>query len=230
MLEPQQSPIFDNQTADEISRELLAVMQKRKSTRQYDATAEINEGLIKRAIAIAGTAPSGANKQPWHFALIADAPTKSRIRNFAQPEEAAFYQNPGHKRWHDDLKPLHTDADKQFLEDASYLIAVFYQPADDGAASQRTVNYYARESVGIATGFLLSALHMMGLATLTYTPSQPKYLPQLLGRPNNERTFMVVAVGLPSEGAQVPTLTKKTLNQISSIYRDIKGRYPDHDA
>ena len=223
MLEELQIQDFNQDRSLKILRSLLSLFKKRKTTRHFDSS-PIDIDLIKKAVAIAGTAPSGANKQPWSFAIIGDNSLKSEIRNWAELEEQKFYHQRAPKRWLKDLGPLHTDSKKDFLTEASYLIPIFYSLQGVDQAGNKISHYYVRESVGIATGFLLSALHLAGLSTLTYTPSNRKNLTTLLGRPGNENTFMSVAVGLPSETAQIPTIEKKTLDQILTIYRNVDER------
>ena len=166
---------------------------------------------------MASRAPSGANKQPWSIAFIKDQDLRKKIRTLSEREEKQFYENPKQIRWQDDLKHLHTDATKDFLTEASHLLVIFgrnFETNDWGTSP----NYYVKESVGIMTGFLLSALHLSGLHTLTYTPSKMKFLNEVLDRPRNERPFLVIAAGLAHPEAKVPVIEKKPLEQVMTIY------------
>ena len=202
---------------------LVSLFKKRRSTRHFRPITFDLE-IIKQAIAIAGTAPSGANKQPWSFAIISNPNIKATIRHWAELEEEDFYSKKSSQKWLDDLKPLHTDTKKEFLTEASYLIGIFFSNYGLDQTGAKFSHYYVRESVGIATGFLLSTLHMAGLSTLTYTPSNRRNLTRLLRRPDNENTYMVIAVGLPKDSAKVPTISKKTINEILTIYRNVDER------
>lgn len=170
--------------------------------------------IIEHCLRAAGTAPSGANHQPWHFAVIADAARKRRIREAAEEEERAFYSGRAGKEWLEALEPLGTDADKSFLETAPWLICIFGSRRSVGAGGKSRKNYYVPESVGIATGFLIAALHEAGLATLTHTPNPMGFLAEILRRPANERAYVVIPVGYPAENAQVPVISKKSLDEI----------------
>lgn len=174
--------------------------------------------MIKEAIIAAGTAPSGANHQPWHFAVVSSAELKHRIRIEAEKEEADFYSGKAGQEWLEALGPLGTDEDKPYLDVAPWLIVVFGQRRGGIEPGEQKTNYYVTESVGIACGFLLAALHRAGLATLTHTPSPMGFLRDICGRPSGEKPMMVVVVGLPAGDAAVPVhaLRKKPLEQISS--------------
>lgn len=194
--------------ADELSR--------RRTVRHFDAR-PVPRGIIEAAIRAAGTAPSGANLQPWHFVAIQDAEVKRRIREAAEAEEREFYAARATPEWLQDLAPLGTDAEKPFLETAPWLVAIFaerWRALPNGA---RRPNYYVPESVGIATGFLIAALHHAGLATLTHTPSPMGFLNGILGRPVNEKPFLLLVVGHPASDAQVPVITKKSLPAIATF-------------
>lgn len=191
-------------------------MRKRRSVRDF-SSAPVPRQVIEDALRAAGSAPSGANMQPWHFCVVESAEIKKKIRLAAEAEEREFYQRRASEEWLDALAPLGTDAQKPFLETAPYLIVIFLKKfSEDGEGEQRK-NYYTAESVGIATGMLLAALHNAGVATLTHTPSPMKFLNQILGRPNSERPYMIVVAGLPEEGAQVPAITKKPLQEIAEF-------------
>lgn len=192
-------------------------MKRRKTIREF-SNRPVPRAVIETCLLTAGTAPSGANHQPWHFAVVTDTALKHRIRVEAEIEEREFYDRRAPQEWKDALAPLGTDADKPFLETAPYLIAIFGQKAtmmDDGSAVK---NYYVPESVSIATGFLISALHHAGLATLTHTPSPMGFLNQLLQRPDNEKPYILLVVGYPAEDCMVPNIQKKPLDQIASFY------------
>jgi len=173
--------------------------------------------VIENCLLAAGTAPSGANKQPWHFAVVTDPDVKQRIRAAAEEEERAFYTQRASEAWLKDLAPLGTDANKPFLEIAPCLIAIFSQSYQLDGEGQKHLNYYVTESVGIATGFLIAALHNAGLACLTHTPSPMRFLNEILGRPSNERPFLLLVVGYPADDAQVPVITKKPLSDIATF-------------
>ena len=195
-------------------------MRKRHSVRQYSAR-PVPEGVIAACIAAAGTAPSGANHQPWHFAAIADPAMKAQIRAAAEEEEKDFYAGGGGDEWLSALEPIGTGADKPHLTDAPWLIVVFaqrYGVTDDG---MRYKNYYVPESVGIATGLLITAIHHAGLVCLEHTPNPMKFLPALCGRPDSEKAVMILPVGYPAEDATVPAVAKrkKPLDQIMTVFR-----------
>ncbi|MBC3880127.1 nitroreductase family protein [Undibacterium sp. LX40W] len=191
-------------------------LSRRKTIREFSST-PVSREIIEQCLLAAGTAPSGANHQPWHFAVVADPALKHKIRIEAEIEEREFYERRAPQEWKDALAPLGTDSNKPFLEDAPYLIAIFGQKStlmDDGTAVK---NYYVPESVSIATGFLIAALHHAGLATLTHTPSPMGFLNQLLGRPDNEKPYILLVVGHPATHCMVPNIRKKPLEQIASF-------------
>ncbi len=191
-------------------------LNRRRTIRQFAPDA-IPDGVVEDAIRAAGTAPSGAHQQPWHFVVVRDAVLKHRIREAAEAEERAFYGGRAPRAWLDALAPFATDADKPFLDIAPCLIAVFAQPFHVGADGERVKHYYATESVGIAVGMLLAALHEAGLATLTHTPSPMGFLGEALGRPAHERAFVLVVAGLPADGAVVPDLARRGLDEIATF-------------
>ncbi|MDQ6893514.1 MAG: nitroreductase family protein [Acidobacteriota bacterium] len=198
----------------------LAELRRRRTVREF-APDPVALDLVDTAIETAGSAPSGANRQPWKFVVIADAATKLRIREAAEKEERDFYERRATPEWLQDLAPLGTGWQKEFLETAPYLIAVFridYEPAlfPDGTEHKHK-NYYVQESVGIAVGFLLAALHVAGLATLTHTPSPMQFLREVLGRPKHEQPYMLIAIGYPAVGATVPDIGKKSLDEIREL-------------
>ena len=192
-----------------------AEMRLRRTVRDFDSRPLPRE-LIDDALRAAGTAPSGANQQPWHFAVISDAATKRAIRLAAEQEEREFYERRAPQEWLDALAPLGTDADKPFLEEAPLLIAIFAQKYGLNADGSRFSHYYVPESVGIATGLLITALHHAGLATLTHTPSPMGFLSEICRRPENERALILLVVGYPKPGCRVPLAggIKKTLDEI----------------
>lgn len=194
----------------------LAALRRRRTVRDF-ASRPVPRDLIETCIAAAGTAPSGANHQPWRFVAVADAETKKAIRAAAEEEEQAFYGGRAPDEWLEALAPLGTDADKPFLETAPWLIVVFAESWGAMSDGSRRKNYYVTESVGIATGLLVSALHLAGLATLTHTPSPMKFLNEILDRPENERPFLVLVTGYPSPDAMVPRITKKPLSDIAAF-------------
>ena len=201
------------------SAAFYAHIKKRHSVRDF-CTRPVPREVIENCVLAAGTAPSGANHQPWHFAAISGAEMKHRIRLQAEAEEQTFYDGGAGDEWLKALEPIGTDADKPHLDIAPWLIVVFAQrwgQFDDGA---RFKNYYVPESVGIATGFLLTALHTAGLVTLTHTPNPMKFLTEALGRPDSEKPVMIIAVGHPAEDATVPAVAKlkKPLGEILSVF------------
>ena len=207
---------------DEMRRrlaEFYAEVDRRRTVREFSAR-PVPKDLIETALKAANTAPSGANLQPWHFVVVSGAETKQRIRQAAEAEEREFYEHRASPEWLAALEPLGTDADKPFLETAPYLIAVFLQKygrLDDG---RKVKHYYPTESTGIATGILITALHHAGLATLTHTPSPMKFLNEILGRPSNERPFLLLVTGYPADGARVPDIERKSLAEFASFVED----------
>ena len=198
----------------------LAYMRKRHSVRDY-STRPVPEAVIAACIAAAGTAPSGANHQPWHFVAIGDPAMKARIREGAEEEERAFYAGGAGDEWLAALEPIGTGVSKPHLTEAPWLIVVFaqrYGMTGDGA---RYKNYYVPESVGIAVGFLIAAIHHAGLVCLEHTPNPMKFLGPMCGRPEHEKPVMILPVGYPAEGATVPAVAKrkKPLDEIMSVFR-----------
>lgn len=200
------------------SQEFLNRMKTRRSVRDF-STDPVPFELIANAIATAGSAPSGANQQPWTFVVVSNPDIKHQIRLAAEAEERENYERRMSQEWLDVLSHLGTDANKPHLEDAPYLIIVFSQPygieLDPATGETKHVkHYYAVESVGIAVGLLLASLHQAGLATLTHTPSPMGFLAEILQRPPNERAYVVIPVGYPAPAAEVPVITKKSLDEI----------------
>lgn len=196
--------------------DFLTEMKRRRSVRQFSSE-NVPRQVILDCLRTAGTAPSGANLQPWHFVVVSDPEVKRRIRVAAEAEERAFYSQRATPEWLAALEPLGTDEKKPFLEKAPYLIAVFVQRYGLKPDGSKLKHYYAHESVGIATGLLITALHHAGLATLTHTPSPMDFLNEILGRPINERPFLLLVVGYPAEEAQVPEITKKSLEEMATF-------------
>lgn len=193
----------------ERSREFLGAMRRRRTVRDY-APRPVPREIVVNAILTAGTAPSGAHKQPWHFVLVGDDEVKQRIREAAEVEERESYEHRMPQQWLDDLAPLGTDWHKPFLTVCPWLIVVFCENYGlDADTGDKRKNYYVQESVGISVGFLLAALHNAGLATLTHTPSPMGFLQKILNRPKNEKAYMLIAAGYPDKGCQVPVLRRK---------------------
>jgi len=197
------------------SRTFFDLMGRRRTIREFSDQSFPIE-IIQNAIKVASSAPSGANKQPWHFVILKDPVVKNDIRIAAEKEEKEFYQHRAPDYWLEDLNQFNTDWHKPFLEIAPYLIIVFKQSYDLGKSRKRK-NYYVNESVGIACGFLLTALHNAGLATLTHTPSPMGFLEQILKRPENEKAVLLIPVGYPADDAKVPDLKKKSFQDVATI-------------
>ena len=211
---------FSNQTIKEMkinSKNFYNNIKKRRSIREFSKD-KIDINIIKNAILSAGSAPSGANLQPWHFVVIKNKEIKNKIKIAAEKEEEEFYKSKAPQEWLDALKPLGTDPNKDFLEKAPYLIAIFEKKFSING-EQRVKNYYVRESVGIATGILISCLHLSGLAMLTHTPSPMNFLNKILKRPNNEKPFVLLVVGYPDINAKIPKFAKekKYLEEITTL-------------
>ncbi len=200
----------------ERAREFRAEMERRRTVRMFSDRAVPRE-LIEDCIATGATAPSGANMQPWHFVAVSDAGMKQRIRVAAEAEEKEFYEHRASPEWLEALAPLGTDDHKPFLETAPWLIAVFAQKYGKLPDGRKVKHYYPTESVGLATGMLITALHHAGLATLTHTPSPMKFLNEILGRPANERPFLLLVAGYPAADAKVPDIQRKPLTEIADF-------------
>ena len=195
------------------SKSLLHQIQQRRSVRDFSSQ-NVPIEVIKNCIKTAASAPSGANKQPWHFYLVQDKKIKKEIRVAAESEEKQFYEHRASKEWLEDLNQFGTDWKKPFLETAPFLIIIFSQVFEKNADGENRKNYYVNESVGIAAGFLLAALHNAGLVTLTHTPSPMNFLAKILKRPDNERAYLLIPVGYPSKNAKVPIISKKPFSKI----------------
>ena len=192
-------------------------MSRRRTIRDFSKrTVPID--VIENCIRAADTAPNGANQHPWHFVVVTDQEKKRKIRVAAEKEEKEFYSTRAPKEWLDVLAPLGTDAHKPFLETAPYLIAIFAQNYGVDKDGKKSKHYYVNESVGIATGLLVSAIHYSGLASLTHTPSPMRFLNQILGRPDSERPFLLLIVGYPAADARVPEIRRKSLSEITTYF------------
>jgi|TARA_B100002051_G_C16713915_1_gene628243 iodotyrosine deiodinase len=210
---------FQKITFEEMDYNANQFFQKvssRRSVRDFSRD-DFPIDIIKNCIKSASTAPSGANKQPWHFVIVKDPIIKRKIRKAAEIEEKEFYGGRAPKEWLDDLNQFGTDWNKPFLEEAPYLIVVFSKKFDINDDGTNKKNYYVSESVGIASGLLLTALHNAGLATLTHTPSPMAFLSDILNRPPSDKPYLIIPVGFPSENAEVPNIKKKTFKEICTI-------------
>lgn len=191
-------------------------LSRRRTVRDF-SDRPIPREVIEKCILAASTAPNGANKQPWHFVAVSDPAIKKSIREAAEKEEHAFYNHRAPQDWLDDLEKFGTDEHKPFLEKAPYLIGIFSQSYGTAADGSKDKHYYVKESVGIATGMLITALHHCGLATLTHTPSPMGFMNEVMNRPANEKAFLLLVVGYPEDGAEVPVITKKALQDVASF-------------
>lgn len=210
---PYHRPLVSQQELIQTSKQFYEEMDQRRSCRDFShrpVPKEVVENLIKTA----STSPSGAHKQPWTFVAVSDPEVKKQIRQAAEKEEREFYESRATEDWLKDLAPLGTDWRKPFLEIAPWLIVVFRKTWDDGP-NGKSKNYYVQESVGIASGFLISAIHHAGLVTLTHTPSPMNFLSEILERPTNEKPFLLLPVGYPADNAQVPDLKRKDLDKVA---------------
>jgi nitroreductase len=196
-----------------------ADINRRRTVREF-SDRPVPRDIIETAIKAAGSAPSGANLQPWHFVVVSGAETKKKIREAAEVEEREFYEHRASPEWLDALEPLGTDSDKPFLETAPYLVAVFLQKYGHLEDGRKVKHYYPVESTGLATGMLITALHEAGLATLTHTPSPMKFLNEILDRPTSERPFLLLVVGYPAENARVPDIHRKELGEFTTFVED----------
>ena len=191
-------------------------VKQRRTVREFSPE-PLPQEVIEQALLAAGTAPSGANMQPWHFVVVSDPDKKAQIRQAAEAEEKEFYQRRASQEWLDALAPLGTDEHKPFLEIAPYLIVIFAKKFSYTEQGEKRKNYYVSESVGIATGLLITALHEAGVATLTHTPSPMKFLNQLLERPDTERPYMILVAGYPDKEAKVPDISKFALSEVATF-------------
>ncbi len=199
------------------AREFSEFMQRRRTVRDF-SDRPVPRELIEHCLRAAGSAPSGANQQPWHFVAVSDPAVKRRIREAAEAEEREFYEHRAPPEWLEVLRPLGTDANKPFLEIAPWLIAVFIRRFERLPDGTKRKHYYTDESVGLATGLLLAAVHHAGLVSLTHTPSPMKFLNGILGRPKDlERPFLLLVIGYPAADARVPDISRKSLEQIADF-------------
>jgi nitroreductase len=196
-------------------RDFADELQRRRTVRDFSPRPVPRE-VLEQCLRAAGSAPSGANRQPWRFVCVSDPAVKRRIRAAAEIEEREFYEHKAPQEWLDALAPLGTDWRKPFLETAPWLIAIFAERMGRLPDGRRFHNYYVTESVGLATGLLIAAVHRAGLVSLTHTPSPMDFLNEILGRPENERPFLLLVVGHPAEGARVPDITRKPLAETTS--------------
>lgn len=210
-------PILSETVMLSRTQSFLETMSMRRTIRSYSSKT-FSIDIIKNCIKIAGSSPSGANRQPWHFAVVANPLLKQKIRTSAESEEKEFYTRRAPQDWLNALAPLGTDANKPFLETAPYLIVVFGLKYSQDENGKKLKNYYVTESVGIATGLLLASLHQAGLATLTHTPSPMQFLNQILGRPDSEKPLMILVTGYPAETLRVPDISRKSLDEIASFH------------
>ncbi|MFK7865557.1 MAG: nitroreductase family protein [Pseudohongiellaceae bacterium] len=211
---------FDRLAEDEMltnATEFYLRVKSRRTVRDFSSE-DVPLEVIQQCLLAAGTAPSGANRQPWHFAVISNPSIKAKIRQGAEQEEQEFYSGRAPQDWLDALAPLGTDADKPFLELAPYLIVVFAEKYGMDSNDKKQKNYYVTESVSLATSLLITALHTAGLATLTHTPAPMKFLNEILERPVREKPLMILVVGYPKENATVPAIKRKNLEEIASFH------------
>jgi len=197
-------------------RRFYESMQRRRTVRDF-SDRPVPRDIIETALRAAGTAPSGANLQPWHFVVVSGAATKQRIRVAAEVEEREFYEHRASEEWLRALEPLGTDSSKPFLETAPYLVAVFVQKFGRLPDGRKVKHYYPVESTGLATGILITALHQAGLVCLTHTPSPMGFLNEILGRPSHERPFLLLVTGYPADDATVPDIDRKDLREFASF-------------
>jgi nitroreductase len=212
-------PNYEEYPLDEMRERLAqfyADVDRRRTVREF-SDRPVPQDIIETALKAANTAPSGANLQPWHFAVVSGRETKRKIREAAEVEEREFYAHRASPEWLAALEPLGTDSNKPFLETAPYLIAVFLQKFGKLEDGRKVKHYYPTESTGLATGILITALHQAGLVCLTHTPSPMKFLNEILGRPSSERPFLLLVTGYPADDAKVPDINRKSLEEFASF-------------
>ena len=207
---------FSEMEMKNLSKQFYEIVKVRRTIREFSGK-DVPIEIINNCIKASGTAPSGANKQPWHFVIVQSNKIKKQIREAAEKEEKEFYGGKAPQDWLNDLEPLGTDEHKPFLEKAPYLIVIFEKKYGQSETGEREKHYYTKESVGIATGILITALHYSGLATLTHTPSPMNFLNGILNRPKNEKPYLILVTGYPAENTKVPDIVKKSLSDISTI-------------
>jgi len=210
-------PSFNSEEMKNRSEIFKEYLQKRRSIREFSSE-PVDIKIIENCINAAATAPSGANKQPWHFVIVQNPDIKKKIRVAAESEEREFYSNRAPDEWLEALTPLGTDYKKPFLEDAPYLIVIFEKKYGFDEKGNKIKNYYTKESVGISVGMLITALHYSGLGTLTHTPSPMNFLNEILHRPENERPYLILVVGHPKKGIRVPDIKKKNFEEVSTVF------------
>jgi len=208
--------IYPVEEMEERARSFYEEVRRRRTIRQFSER-PVPRSVIEYAIKAAATAPNGANRQPWHFVVVSNPKIKQKIREAAEKEEKEFYEHRAPKEWLEALAVLGTDPNKPFLETAPYLIVIFSESYQQTPEGRKLKNYYVQESVGIATGILITALHHCGLATLTHTPSPMRFLNDILKRPPNEKPFLILVVGYPAEDAKVPVIQKKPFEEIATF-------------
>lgn len=213
-MKPLEFELISREESARRAAEFASQLRRRRSVRHFSAE-PVDRSVIESVIASAHSAPSGANKQPWKFVVVSDPELKSRIREAAEEEERESYERRMPPEWLEDLAPLGTDWHKEFLETAPYLIVVFAESFRVEEGGKKRKNYYVQESVGIACGMLIAAAQMAGLVTLTHTPSPMNFLGTILGRPENERPYLLVPIGYPAADAQVPDIRKKPLAEVT---------------
>ncbi len=199
------------------SEDFLCSLRRRRTVREFSPR-PIPDGVLENGVRAAATAPSGANRQPWHFCVVRDPKLKSEIRRAAENEERAFYSGRAPDEWLEALAPLGTDQHKPFLEEAPALVVIFAENYGEDHDGAKIKNYYVSESVGIATGILIAGLHQSGLCCLTHTPSPMNFLRDLLGRPQRERAFLILVVGYPAGEVTVPDISRKDCSEIATFY------------
>ena len=211
---PYEGQQYSTEEMQERMNAFYEYMNQRRSVRDF-SDKPIPKKVIENIIMTASSAPSGAHKQPWTFCVVSDPKLKTAIRKAAEEEEYTNYHGRMSEDWLEDLAPLGTDWQKPFLEIAPYLVVVFKKAYDIGENGEKLKNYYVNESVGLAAGFLLAAIHQAGLVSLTHTPSPMNFLQKLLNRPENERPFLLIPIGYAKEDAQVPKLERKSLEEVA---------------
>jgi len=214
---PYERETFTEDEMIERASSFYKFMNKRRSVRQF-SDKDIPKEVIDNIIKTAGTAPSGAHKEPWTFCVIRNSDLKKQVRELAEEEERKNYESRMSERWLKDLEPFGTDAVKEFIEDAPWIIIVLKQSYGYDEDGSKTQNYYVNESVGIAAGMLIAAIHNAGLVTLTHTPSPMNFIAKALGRPENEKPFLLIPVGHPAEDCTVPNLQRKDIKDIAIYY------------
>ena len=211
---------FQEYPVEEVQQRALEYfenMKRRRTVRDFSSR-HVPLDIIQNCIRTADTAPNGANQHPWHFVVVSDPEIKNQIRQAAEKEEQDFYESRATSEWLEALAPLGTDEHKPFLETAPYLIAIFAKVHGIDEQGKRVKHYYVNESVGIATGLLISAIHQSGLASLTHTPSPMRFLNKILRRPEQERPFLLLVVGYPEKKAKVPDIQRKSLPEITTYF------------